>query len=143
MSNSDLCDIDIEVLLFGKWRFDTSKEKISVEFKTDMTYEQIRVQTFISSKPKELLTGNKFNGVWYINDRVLYLNLKSIPKSPFNLQIPLFFKVSFGDILATFGSLFITEKYEVIQINNSKFVIKDGEESIIGTKIINHRAVNL
>ncbi|RAM51845.1 MAG: hypothetical protein C6Y22_09450, partial [Hapalosiphonaceae cyanobacterium JJU2] len=72
MSNSELSDIDIEVLLFGKWRFDTSKEKISIEFKSDMTYEQIRVQTFISTKPVELLTGNKFNGVWFINDKILY-----------------------------------------------------------------------
>ncbi|TBR56827.1 hypothetical protein B4U84_27815 [Westiellopsis prolifica IICB1] len=143
MSNSELSDIDIEVLLFGKWRFDTSKEKISIEFKSDMTYEQIRVQTFISTKPVELLTGNKFNGVWFINDKILYLNLKSIPKSPLNLQIPLFFKVSLGDLIATFSSLFVNEKYQVIKINSSKFQIKDGEESIIGTKIINHKIPNL
>ncbi|MGJ5673967.1 MAG: hypothetical protein ACR9NN_10210 [Nostochopsis sp.] len=142
MTNSDLSDIDIEVLLFGKWRFNTSQEKISIEFKTDMTYEQIRVQTFISSKPKELLTGNKFNGVWYINDKVLYLNLKTIPKSPFNLQIPLFFKIYLGDIIATFSSLFLNEKYEILKINSSKFVIKNGEESMIATKITNHKIPN-
>ncbi|MEH2195011.1 MAG: hypothetical protein V7K98_20550 [Nostoc sp.] len=135
MDNINLSDIEIEVLLFGKWRFDTAWEKISIIFKDDMTYEQTRVQTFILHKPKELITGNKFNGVWYVTDRKLHLNIKSIPKSFLNLQIPLAFKISVADIVATLGSLFTAEKYEVVKINSSKFLLKDGEQSIIGTKI--------
>ncbi|MBR8837978.1 MAG: hypothetical protein DSM106950_29255 [Stigonema ocellatum SAG 48.90 = DSM 106950] len=46
MSNSNLSGIEIEILLFGKWRFDTSWEKITIQFKDDMTYEQTRIQTF-------------------------------------------------------------------------------------------------
>ncbi|AVH66614.1 hypothetical protein CDG77_26700 [Nostoc sp. 'Peltigera membranacea cyanobiont' 213] len=135
MDNINLSDIEIEVLLFGKWRFDTAWEKISIIFKDDMTYEQTRVQTFILYKPKELITGNKFNGVWYVTDRKLHLNIKSIPKSFLNLEIPLAFKISVADIVATLGSLFTAEKYEVAKINSSKFLLKDGEQSIIGTKI--------
>ncbi|MEH2348463.1 MAG: hypothetical protein V7K55_10730 [Nostoc sp.] len=135
MDNINLSDIEIEVLLFGKWRFDTAWEKISIIFKDDMTYEQTRVQTFFLYKPKELITGNKFNGVWYVTDRKLHLNIKSIPKSFLNLQIPLAFKISIADIVATVGSLFTAEKYEIVKINSSKFLLKDGEQSIIGTKI--------
>ncbi|MEA5601249.1 hypothetical protein [Nostoc sp. UHCC 0252] len=135
MNNINLSDTDIEILLFGKWRFDTSWEKISIVFKDDMTYEQTRVQTFVLYKPRELITGNKFNGIWYVSDRKLHLNIKSIPKSFFNLQIPLAFKISLADVVATLGSLFTTEKYEVVEINSSKFLLRDGEQSIIGTKI--------
>ncbi|MEH2164070.1 MAG: hypothetical protein V7K38_24220 [Nostoc sp.] len=135
MNNINLSDTEIEILLFGKWRFDTSWEKISIVFKDDMTYEQTRVQTFILHKPKELVTGNKFSGIWYVSDRRLHLNIKSIPKSFLNLQIPLVFKISIADVIATLGSLFITEKYEVVKINSSKFLLRDGEQSIIGTKI--------
>ncbi len=135
MSNSNLSDIDIEILLFGKWRFDTSWEKITIQFKDDMTYEQTRIQTFIFSKPKELITGNKFAGVWYVSERKLHLNVKTVPKSLLNLQIPLVFKVSIADMVASLGSMFLTEKYEVIKINSSKFRIMDKEQSIIGTKI--------
>ncbi|MEA5603224.1 hypothetical protein [Nostoc sp. UHCC 0252] len=61
--NSMHSDIEIEILLLGKWRFNTDSEKITIEFKDDMTYEQTRIQTLLFSKPKELLTGNKFTGV--------------------------------------------------------------------------------
>jgi hypothetical protein len=60
MNNMNLSDTEIEILLFGKWRFNTNWEKISIEFKDDMTYEQTRIQTFLLSKPSELITGNKF-----------------------------------------------------------------------------------
>ncbi|MBW4672718.1 MAG: hypothetical protein KME52_01310 [Desmonostoc geniculatum HA4340-LM1] len=135
MSNTNLSDIDIEILFYGKWRFNTSWEKITIIFKDDMTYEQTKIQTFIFHKPREILTGNKFTGVWYVTDRRLYLNLKTIPKSFLNLQIPLAFKISIADVIATLGSIFITEKYEVIEINSSKFTIRDKDQSIIGTKI--------
>ncbi len=135
MSNSNLSDIDIEILLFGKWRFDTSWEKITIQFKDDMTYEQTRIQTFILLKPKELITGNKFAGVWYVSERRLHLNVKTVSKSLLNLHIPLVFKVSIADMIASLGSMFLTEKYEVIKINSSKFIIMDKEQSIIGTKI--------
>ncbi len=136
MNNSNLSDIEIENLLFGKWRFDTSWEKISITLKDDMTYEQTKIQTFILSKPREILTGNKFLGVWYVSERKLCLNLKSAPKSFFNFHIPLLFRVSIADIVANFGSLFITEKYEVIKINSSNFLIMDVDKSVIvGTKI--------
>ena len=100
-----------------------------------MTYEQTRVQILLFSKPKELITGNKFTGVWYVSKEKLYLNVKNMPKSFFNFQIPLAFKISIADIIATLGSVFMPEIYEVITINTSKFVIKDKEQSIIGTKI--------
>jgi hypothetical protein len=135
MNNSNLSDIEIEKLLFGKWRFDKSWEKISVEFKDDMTYEQTRIQTFILHKPVEFITGNKFTGVWYVSERKLCLNVKTVPKSIFNLQIPLLSRVSIADMVANFGSLFITERYEVIKINNSEFLIMDADESMIGIKI--------
>ncbi|MEI2579449.1 hypothetical protein [Scytonema sp. PRP1] len=135
MSNTKLSDIEIEILLFGKWRYDTSSEKITIQFKDDMTYEQTRIQTFIFSKPKELITGNKFTGVWYITERTLYLNLKTVPKSFFNLRIPLAFNISIADMIATLGSIFLAEKYQVIDINSSKFIIMDKDQSIIGTKI--------
>lgn len=135
MSNDNLSDIEIEVLLFGKWRFDTSWEKVTILFKDDMTYEQTRIQTFILSKPKELLVGNKFTGVWYVSDKRLHLNLKTVPKSFFNLRIPLAFNISIADMVTSLSSIFVTEKYEVIQINSSKFLMRDKEESIIGIKI--------
>ncbi|GAX45450.1 hypothetical protein NIES4075_64710 [Tolypothrix sp. NIES-4075] len=128
-------DIEIEILLLGKWRFNTDSEKITIEFKDDMTYEQTRIQTLLFSKPKEIITGNKFTGVWYVNQKILYLNVKNLPKSFLNLRIPLAFKISLADIIATLGSVFMTENYEVLRINSSKFLIKDKEQSIIGTKI--------
>lgn len=139
MNNSNLSDIEIENLFFGKWRFDTRWEKISIEFKDDMTYEQTRIQTFILDKPSEFITGNKFTGVWHVSERKLCFNVKTVPKSLFNLHIPLLFTVSLADITARFGSVFITEKYEVIKIDSSKFLMMDGDESIIGTKI-NYKA---
>ena len=135
MSNSKHSDIEIEILLLGKWRFDTSSEKITIEFKDDMTYEQTKIQTLLFSKPKELLTGNKFTGVWYVSQKKLYLNLRTMPKSFLNLRIPLAFKISIADMVATLGSVLMVENYEVIRINSSKFLMKDKEQSIIGTKI--------
>ncbi|WP_257237190.1 hypothetical protein [Nostoc sp. 'Peltigera malacea cyanobiont' DB3992] len=108
----------------GKWRFDTSSEKITIEFKDDMTYEQTRVQILLFSKPKELITGNKFSGVWYVSQKKLYLNLKNMPKSFLNLRIPLAFKISIADMVATLGSVFMAESYEVIRINSCKFLHK-------------------
>ena len=87
MNNMNLSDTEIEILLFGKWRFNTDWEKISIEFKDDMTYEQTRIQTFLLSKPREFITGNKFTGVWHVNDRRLCLILKTVPKSFFNLRL--------------------------------------------------------
>ncbi len=135
MNNTKYSDIEIEILLFGKWRFDRSGEKITIEFRDDMTYEKTSIQTLIFSKVKELITGNKFIGIWYVSDKKLYLNVKNVPKSIFNFEIPLAFKVSIADIMATLGSVFMPEKYEVMRINSSKFRIMDKEESIIGTKI--------
>ncbi|MBN3884469.1 MAG: hypothetical protein V7K64_29435 [Nostoc sp.] len=139
MNNSKHSDIDIEILLLGKWRFDTSSEKITIEFRDDMTYEQTRVQTLLFSKPKELITGNKFTGVWYVSQKKLHLNVRTMPKSFFNFKVPLAFKISLADIVATLGSVFMPENYEVIRINSSKFFIKDQEQSIIGTKLNNTR----
>ncbi|MGJ5631999.1 hypothetical protein [Nostoc sp. CALU 1950] len=137
MSNSKHSDVEIEILLLGKWRFDTYSEKITIEFKDDMTYEQNRVQMLLFSKPKELITGNKFTGVWYVTQKKLHLNVKTMPKSFFNLKIPLAFKISLADMIATLSSIFMPESYDVIRINSSKFLIKDKEQSIIGTKINN------
>ncbi|MBD2517725.1 hypothetical protein H6G93_22655 [Nostoc sp. FACHB-973] len=135
MTNTNLSDIDIEILLFGKWRFNSSWEKITIIFRDDMTYEQTKIQTFIFHKPREIFTGNQFTGVWYVTDRRLHLSLKAIPKSFFNLQIPLAFKISIADVIASLGSIFITEKYEIVEINSSKFIIRDKDQSFVGTKI--------
>lgn len=137
MSNNNLSDIDIEILFFGKWRFNTSWEKITILFKDDMTYEETIIQTFIYSKPKELIAGNKFTGVWYVNDSNLHLIVKTMPKSFFNFKIPLFLKLPVADTVASLSSMFGTDKYEIMKINSSKFLIKDKEkeQSIIGTKI--------
>ncbi|MEH2114164.1 hypothetical protein [Nostoc sp.] len=139
MDNSKHSDIEIEILLLGKWRFDTSSEKITIEFRDDMTYEQTKVQILLFSKPKELITGNKFTGVWYVSQKKLHLNVRTMPRSFFNFKIPLAFKISLADIVATLGSVFIPENYDVIRINSSKFFIKDKEQSIIGTKLNNTR----
>lgn len=135
MSKINLSDTEIEILLLGKWRFETDWEKISIQFKDDMTYEQSRIQTFILSKPRELITGNKFFGIWHVNDRRLYFTLRSLPKSIFNFQIPILSKVYLADMAASLISLFITEKYEIIQINSSKFVIQDMDKSFVAIKI--------
>ncbi|MCC5615462.1 hypothetical protein LC605_10350 [Nostoc sp. CHAB 5836] len=137
MSNSKHSDLEIELLLLGKWRFNTDSEKITIEFKDDMTYEQTKIQTLLFSKPKELITGNKFTGVWYVSQKKLYLNVKKLPKSFLNFHIPLAFKISIGDMVATLSSVFTPENYEVMRINSSKFLIKDKEQSIMGTKINN------
>ncbi|MEH1817591.1 MAG: hypothetical protein V7L31_00585 [Nostoc sp.] len=139
MDNSRHSDIEIEILLLGKWRFDTSSEKITIEFRDDMTYEQTRVQILLFSRPKEIITGNKFTGVWYVSQKKLYLNVRAMPSSFFNFRIPLAFKISLADIAATLASVFIPEHYDVIRINSSKFFIKDKEQSIIGTKLNNTR----
>ena len=135
MSNSKHSDIEMEILLLGKWRYDTFSEKVTIEFKDDMTYEQTKIQILLFSKPKELITGNKFTGVWYISQKKLYLSVKTMPKSFLNLKIPLVFEISIADIVATLGSVFMSENYEVMRINSSKFLIKNAEQSIIGTKI--------
>ncbi len=135
MSDSNLSDIEIEILLFGKWRFNTSWEKITIHFKDDMTYEQTRIQTFIFSKPKEIIIGNKFTGVWYVSERKLHLITKTVPKSLFNFKVPLAFTVSLADVIASLGSMFATENYEVIKINDSKFQMMDKNRPIIGIKI--------
>ena len=135
MSNTKHSDIEIEILLLGKWRFDTSSEKITIEFRDDMTYEQTKVQILLLSRPKEIITGNKFTGVWYVSQKKLHLNVRTMPKSFFNFKIPLFFRISLADITATLGSVLMPENYEVIRINSSKFLIKDKEQSIVGTKL--------
>lgn len=137
MSNNNLSDIDIEILFLGKWRFNTSWEKITILFKDDMTYEETIIQTFIYSKPKELIAGNKFTGVWYVNDGNLHLVVKTLPKSFFNFKIPLLFQLPVANTIASLSSMFVTEKYEIMKLNSSKFLIKDKEkeQSIIGTKI--------
>ncbi len=112
-------------------------KRITIEFKDDMTYEQTKVQTLLFSKYKELITGNKFTGVWYISQKKLYLNVRTMPKSFLNLKVPLAFKISIADMLATLGSVFMAENYEVMRINSSKFLMKDKEQSILGTKINN------
>jgi hypothetical protein len=142
MSSSNLSDIDIEILLFGKWRFDRSWEKITILFKDDMTYEQTRIQTFLFSKPREVLTGNKFTGVWYVSDKTLYLKLKTMPKSLLNLDIPLLPKISIADAIATLSSVFASEKYQVIEIDSSKFIIKDEEHLMDGRKIKTYSVPN-
>lgn len=134
MSDS-ISDVEIEILLLGKWRFDNSWEKITIQFKDDMTYEQTKIQTFIFSKPREFITGNKFTGVWYVSEKTLYLNVKTVPKSLLNLHIPLVFKISIADMIVSLGSIFLIENYKIININSSKFLIMDKERSIIGTKI--------
>ncbi|MFN6560830.1 MAG: hypothetical protein RMY28_013740 [Nostoc sp. ChiSLP01] len=130
-----LSDLEIEVLLFGKWRFNTDWDKIFIEFKQDMTYEQTKIQTFVLSQPSELITGNKFTGVWYVNDARLYLMPKTASKSFFNFQIPLFPRFYLADIITSIVSLFITKKYELVEINSSRFVINDVDKSFIGIKV--------
>ena len=130
-------DIEIEVLLFGKWRFNTDWEKNFIEFKQDMTYEQTKIQTFILYKPSELITGNKFTGVWYVNDAGLYLIPKNVSKSFFNFQLPLLPRVYLADIITSIASIFMTKKYEVLEINGSRFLIKDVDKSLIGIKVSN------
>lgn len=60
-----------------------------------------------------------------------------MPKSFLNLRIPLVFKISIADMIATLSSVLMVENYEVMRINSSKFLIKDKEQSILGTKINN------
>lgn len=128
-------DTEIEVLLFGKWRFNTTWEKISIEFKDDMTYEETRIQIFLLAKPSELVTGNKFTGVWYVNDRRLYLIAKNVPKSVFNLQLFILPKLYLADMIASIYSIFITENYKILEINSSKFLFGNKNEKIAGVKI--------
>jgi hypothetical protein len=135
MKNMNLSDVEIEKLLFGKWRFNKDWEIIYVELKKDMTYEQTRIQTFILSKPMELLTGNKFKGTWYVNERRLCFNVDKVPKSSFNLRLPWLTKFNIADTVVNLGSIFIIENYKVVKINSSKFWIMDKDESFVGTKI--------
>ncbi|TAE54321.1 MAG: hypothetical protein EAZ76_06735 [Nostocales cyanobacterium] len=135
MSSSKHSDIEMEILLLGKWRFNTSSEKITIEFRDDMTYVQTRIQTLLFSKPKELITGTKFTGMWYVSHQILYLNVKSMPNSFLNIKAPLHIELSLADIVATVSSVFMPEDYEVRRINKSQFLLKDKKESIIGTKI--------
>jgi hypothetical protein len=135
MNNISISDKELEILLRGKWRFDTDWEKIFIEFKDDMTYEQTKIQTFFLSKPKEFITGNKFTGVWHVNDRKLCLIVKTVPKCLLNLQVSLLTEVSTVDIIASFSSLFIIENYKIIKINSNKFLIIYEGKSIVGTKI--------
>lgn len=133
-TNNSLSDREIETLLIGKWRFDTEWEKVFLEFKQDMTYDQTRIQTFFLSKPKEFLTGNKFTGVWHVNDQKLCLVVKTLPKSLLNLQLSVLFKVSIADIMASFISMLIIENYKIVEINSSTFVITDADKSIVARK---------
>ncbi|MEH1805776.1 hypothetical protein [Nostoc sp.] len=135
MDNMNLSDTEIEILLFGKWRFNTNWEKIFIEFKDNMTYEQTRIQTFLLSKPREFITGNKFTGVWHVNDRRLCLIVKTVPKSFFNLQILILSRVNLADMIASIYSIFVTENYEVIEIDKLKFLISDKNHRIAGIKI--------
>ena len=135
MNNMNLSDTEIEILLFGKWRFNTNWEKVSIEFKDNMTYEQTRIQTFILSKPSEFITGNKFTGVWHVNDRRLCLIVKTVPKSFFNLRLLILSKVDLADMIASIYSIFIIENYEVIEINRSEFIISNNNQRITGKKI--------
>ncbi|MBD2451298.1 hypothetical protein H6G76_30065 [Nostoc sp. FACHB-152] len=128
-------DTEVEMLLFGKWRFNTNWEKISIHFKDDMTYEQTKIQTFFLYKTSEIITGNKFAGVWYVNDRRLCLVVKNLPKSGFNLQLFFLSTVYLADMIASLGSIFITEKYEIVEINSSLFTLKNKNEIITGLKI--------
>jgi hypothetical protein len=70
-----------------------------------------------------------------VRQKKLHLNVRSMPKSFFNLKVPLALKISIADMVATLGSVFMPENYEVMRINSSKFLISDQEQSIIGTKI--------
>lgn len=137
MNNNELSDLEIERLLIGKWRFNTTWERISIQFKNDMTYEQTRVQTFILYKPIEFIAGNNFTGVWYVREGKLYLNFKEAPASIFNFEIPLIIKFKAADFVAKVSSLFISETYRFLKITNSKCIIKEAqkEETIIGIKI--------
>lgn len=134
-TNMNISDVEIEKLLFGKWRFNTDWEIIYVDLKKDMTYEQTRIQTFILSKPMELLTGNKFEGTWYVNERRLFFNVKTVPKSALNLRLPWLTKLNIANTAANISSLFIAEKYKVVKINSSKFLIMDKDKSFVGTKV--------
>ena len=51
-----------------------------IEFKDDMTYRQTRVQMLFFSKPKELITGNTFTGIWYVSRKKLHLDVRTMPK---------------------------------------------------------------
>lgn len=135
MKNLNIDDAEIEMLFFGKWRFTTDWEIIYVDFRKDMTYQQTKIQTFILSKPMELLTGNKFTGIWYVNDGRLFFNLKTVPKSGLNVRVPWLPNLNFANTVVNLSSLFTTEKYKVLKINNSKFVMMDKDKSIVGTKI--------
>jgi hypothetical protein len=135
MSNMNLSDLEIEVLFFGKWRFNTNWEKISIELKDDMTYEQTKIQTFLVYKPSEFIIGNKFTGVWHVNDRRLCLVVKTVPKSLFNLRLPILSKLYIADIIANVYSMFLTENYEVQEINSSQVIINHEDETIVGVKI--------
>ncbi|MGB3639972.1 MAG: hypothetical protein WBA39_20715 [Rivularia sp. (in: cyanobacteria)] len=135
MKNIILSDKEIETLLVGKWRYNTDFEKIFLEFKDDMTYEQTRIQTYFLSKPKEYITGNKFAGVWHVNDRKVSLILKRLPKSILNLQLSKLLKLSVADMVASFNSLLFIENYQITKINNSKFSIMDEDELIVATKM--------
>ncbi|WP_341529093.1 hypothetical protein WKK05_07195 [Nostoc sp. UHCC 0302] len=135
MNNISISDKDIEILLCGKWRFDTDWEKNYIEFKDDMTYEQTKIQTFFLSKPKEFITSNKFTGVWHVNDKKLCLIVKTVPKCLLNLHLSLLVEVSAVDIIASFSSLFIIENYKISKINRDKFLIIYGGKTIVGTKI--------
>ncbi|MFL9454169.1 hypothetical protein AB0758_24125 [Tolypothrix bouteillei VB521301_2] len=133
--NMNLSDVEIEILLLGKWRFNTDWEKFAISFADDMTYEQTRIQTFFLSKPKELLTGNKFAGTWHINDRKLCLIVKTVPQSFLNFQLPVLPRIHFADMLASVSSVFRTEVYEIIQINSSHFLVRDVDRFLVGTKV--------
>jgi hypothetical protein len=54
MSINHLSDKEIEILLFGKWRFNTNWEKISIQFRDDMTSEQTLHHSSLSFLPKPL-----------------------------------------------------------------------------------------
>lgn len=74
-------------------------------------------------------------GVWHVNDKILSLSVKTVPKSFFNLRLLILSKVDLADMIASIYSIFITESYEVIEIDKLKFLISDKNQRIAGIKI--------
>ncbi|MGB6301419.1 MAG: hypothetical protein WBF90_35280, partial [Rivularia sp. (in: cyanobacteria)] len=74
-------------------------------------------------------------GTWYVNERRLCFNVDKVPKSSFNLRLPWLTKFNIADTVVNLGSIFITEKYKVVKINSSKFLITDKDKSFVGTKM--------
>lgn len=138
MSDSKHSDMEMEVLLIGKWLYETASEKVTIEFKDDMTYEQTKIQMLLFSRLKEFVTGNKFTGVWYVRRKQLHLNLRNMPTSLLNFKVLLAFELSIADMLGTLGSVLLPERYEIMRINTAKMLMQVQDKSIIVIKL-NHR----